>query len=122
MGRRLFSVLSGALLLSGCQSTAPITSTLSQHPVTPAEVDAVVYGIQTNFRDPNSAQIMKTSRTGLIEAYGQQYKVVCILANAKNSMGGYTGLHVTAIYMTMDSKFRSMGTTEYSTTVCPLLF
>ena len=55
--------------------------------------------VRTTFFDPYSMRDVQISTPHNGRMFAQQGWVVCIAANAKNRMGGYTGLKKTALLM-----------------------
>jgi hypothetical protein len=94
--KRLMFIAAAGAALSGCVTQEQFDKVLaSQRPVTAAEKAAIVSAAKDYFVDPYSirgaeiSNVVKITDTGL--------EAVCVKANAKNRMGGYTGRHVTSV-------------------------
>ena len=103
-------------ILSGCQTMGPATDV---HAPTSAEIAALQTGITLSFIDPGSTQVAAYTNVGVIAVDGAPVKVICLLANAKNRMGGYTGMKVTKFFMSLDDRF--LFAEDFMTKVCDSL-
>lgn len=92
---RILGVAATCLLLSGCiTSSAPPPATTSSAPKILApytlakdEVSAVEKGVREVLKDPDSARFGRM----VAGSNGADTVTVCLMVNAKNSYGGYTG-------------------------------
>lgn len=48
-------------------------------------------------------------------------KSLCLMANAKNRVGGYNGFRWTVFYFSMDNQFLAADGNPYATAVCQQL-
>jgi hypothetical protein len=91
---RNFNFLCAAALLSGCASTTEISSRPSQEPskqlpsvqLTKEDVHVIETGTRSGLKDPESARFGR-----MIAGQDDGGIFVCLMVNAKNSYGGYTG-------------------------------
>jgi hypothetical protein len=93
-------ILTGAMMLSGCVETGPATSVEPQtSPPANYRSLALSYARQS-YVDPYSirdASISQPLQVGYGLTGQQMVWVVCIRANARNRMGGYTGIQETVV-------------------------
>lgn len=89
------------------------------HTPTSAELAAAQTGITLSFVDPGSVQIAAYTNVGTATANGVPMKVICILANAKNRMGGYTGMKLSKFYISLDDRF--LYAEDFQTLICDSL-
>jgi hypothetical protein len=82
------------LLLAGC--VTPDRNAIGPYP-SGAGIDLVRDYVRQNFFDPYSMQDVSLSQPQHGHIFMSQGWIVCLEANAKNRMGGYTGLSRTAI-------------------------
>lgn len=120
MGRVFVVVV--ALALGGCQ-TAGQGTTQSEPP--PANYRQIaIAGVKSSFFDPYSvrdAEIAPPKRAAgpsLNEDGFTTPWVICIKANAKNRMGGYTGRKVTALAVSGGKVVNSWDEAKASLMVC----
>lgn len=79
-----------ALTLAGCQSSAELQTSIEQGRPAPASVKAAIVNDTRSFLvDPYSIRDAEISYMQLNARSGLNW--VCVKANAKNRMGGYTG-------------------------------
>jgi hypothetical protein len=83
-------------LLSGCVTQEQVDKVFaSQRPVSAAEKAAIVSAARDYFVDPYSIRDAEISN--VVRLNDQGLEAVCVKANAKNRMGGYTGRSATSV-------------------------
>lgn len=89
-------VVTIAMALSGCVTQEQVDKVYaSQRPVTAAEKAAIVNGARDYLVDPYSVRDAEISNVVMLGNTGLE--AVCVKANAKNLMGGYTGRAATSV-------------------------
>lgn len=93
------------LLLSGCASQGTTASIFdSQRPLSVAERASIINYVKAKFFDPYSIRDATISNAvDGTNLYGSKSTRICVRANAKNRLGGYTGQTATLFY------FNSVG-------------
>ncbi|MBL0937164.1 MAG: hypothetical protein IBJ07_20690 [Rhizobiaceae bacterium] len=87
-----------ALVLAGCQSSAELQSSIDQAAPAPASVKAAIVRDTRDFLvDPYSIRDAEISYMQLNAQSGLHW--VCVKANAKNRMGGYTGRQAIEVWV-----------------------
>ncbi|TPK53801.1 MULTISPECIES: hypothetical protein [unclassified Mesorhizobium] len=83
-------VVAAALALAGCQSSAEMQKSIDQSTAPSATLKAAIVHDARDFladpysiRDAEISDVQRNPKTGI--------EWVCVKANAKNAMGGYTG-------------------------------
>ncbi|MDX8521127.1 hypothetical protein [Mesorhizobium dulcispinae] len=90
------TVLSAALALAGCVTQEQVDKVVAtQRPATTAEKSAIVSAARDYFVDPYSVRDAEISN--VVRLNDQGLEAVCVKANAKNRMGGYTGRQATSV-------------------------
>jgi len=83
-------------LLSGCVTQEQVDKVFaSQRPVTASEKAAIVSAARDHFIDPYSIRDAEISN--VVRLNDQGLEAVCVKANARNRMGGYTGRSATSV-------------------------
>ncbi len=104
-----FLLLSVAVVgLSGCVTQEQVDKVFaSQRPPTAAEKAAIVNGARDYLVDPYSVRDAEISNVVTLGTTGLE--AVCVKANSKNRMGGYTGRSAVSVRL---SKGRPVSTLE----------
>jgi len=114
-----------AALVSACASQAPQSTSPASSPQPPANYrEIVAAGVRETFVDPYSIRDAEIAAPKM--AMGPSLNsdgfttpwVVCVRANAKNRMGGYTGREVTAFAVNGGKVVNSWDEAHYSRAVC----
>jgi hypothetical protein len=103
MGAKMRYIASAILLaLGGCVSADTQLDILnSQTPPSPAIKAATIAYVRTSFFDPYS--IRDAAISNVVVLPGTGLRAVCIRANSKNRMGGYTGISSVSLRLQGDS-------------------
>lgn len=117
------TALGAALMLAGCQTTTEtVMEPVSAPPANYRQIAAT--HIRSVFFDPFSirdAEIAPPKRGAGPSLNNDGFNtpwVVCVRANAKNRMGGYTGRTITALAISGNSVVNSWDEAHYSRMVC----
>lgn len=86
---RKIAVFGAALWLSGCVGATPDQSDIGPRPDNYREI--VAAQVKAEFFDPSSMQDVYLAEPYPARFYFTDGWMVCLRANAKNRMGGYTG-------------------------------
>lgn len=127
--RHWFLLGACAIALAGCQTdggtTASVASTTADAGPPPANYRKIAADyVKATFKDPYSirdAEIAapKPGSGPSLNADGFKTPwVVCMRANAKNSMGAYTGRKISALAVSDNRVTNAWDETQYSRTVC----
>ncbi|WP_322883103.1 hypothetical protein U8C37_06680 [Sinorhizobium medicae] len=101
-------IFAAALALSGCVTQEQFDKVMaSQRPPSAAEKAAIVSAARDYFVDPYSIRDAEISN--VVRLNDQGLEAVCVKANAKNRMGGYTGRTATSVRLL---KGKPMSTLE----------
>lgn len=107
------------VFLSGCTTTSP-TAPTSETPAPTNYREAVVNEIKQSFFDPYSIRDAAISRpfyaNGVydgVSPFPRKGWVVCMRGNARNRMGGYTGLQNTVILFDGERVAMSLSGPDY---------
>jgi hypothetical protein len=101
-------MFAAALALSGCVTQEQFDKVMAtQRPPSAAERAAIVSAARDYFVDPYSIRDAEIS--SVVRLNDQGLEAVCVKANAKNRMGGYTGRTATSVRLL---KGKPMSTLE----------
>lgn len=103
------------LIGASCQAVEIIAT---QSPPTPAQLNAMVFGVQRDFFDPAAVQIAAYTNVGVISRAGKAVKVICLYANSKNRMGAYTGYKWTMFFLEPDDTYAGAEVTISASNIC----
>lgn len=106
-----------ALAVAGCSATAGTPPPNTEAAPSPDTVkQAVRAHVRSSFFDPYSvrdAQISQPTWRGALQLGSGEGWTVCLRANAKNRMGGYTGLRDTALTIRGGKVVASLDDAQY---------
>jgi hypothetical protein len=113
------ALVAAALALAGCQTVAPegpLAAAAPAQTLPPDYRQRIVERARKTFFDPYSIRDAQISAPIPGTSFAGQVLTVCVLANAKNRMGGYTGIKPTSF--TFRNGEIDVVDSEYSALTC----
>src|SRR5262245_53489501 len=115
-----YTVICALLLTSACAVRETNLRTFDdQRPITPAERAAILADIKRTFLDPYSVRDAEISNAAPSMSLDQQVSFnVCLVANAKNGFGAYSGRQKTLYRLTSTGRVSSTSQDTFSDIFC----